>query len=338
MDKDAEEFVERLWRACLGRALDAEAKAYLLHGLATGRSPIELFLEVDRGPEAEGRRAWLARSVATYVPAGHFYSPVVDVATLPPLRGDAPAGDGVLPGIAVDYERMKVLRNQLFSLVADLGFPQLQSASHRYFWDNPLFCLGDALVLAAMVRRARPSHIVEVGSGFSSAAILDVLERTPGLDTSLVFIEPDTGRLDALLRPDDLQRTTILRSPVQQVPVSTFDVLDAGDILVLDTTHVSKTGSDVNHEMFDVLPRLKPGVIVHVHDVFDGFEYPDQWVYQENRSWNEIYLLRAFLMYNDAFEILYANHAMYRRDPEGFAAVAPAGVTFPGGSLWLRKR
>ena len=122
------------------------------------------------------------------------------------------------------------------------------------------------------------------------------------------------------------------------VALDTNDALSAGDILFLDTTHIVKTGSDVLHEVFHILPRLASGVIVHFHDVFDAFEYPERWVFEENRSWNEQYLLRAFLMCNPAFEILYANQFYFRRRREAVARQAPLIARNAGGGLWLRKR
>jgi Methyltransferase domain len=80
-----------------------------------------------------------------------------------------------------------------------------------------------------------------------------------------------------LLKPEDHQRATILRVPVQDVPLATFNALESGDILFIDSTHVLKTCSDVEFELFCILPRLKPGVFIHFHDIFYPFEYPPQW-------------------------------------------------------------
>jgi hypothetical protein len=89
--------------------------------------------------------------------------------------------------------------------------------------------------------------------------------------------------------------------------------------------------------VFEVLPRLAPGVLVHVHDIFDGFEYPREWVYQ-GRAWNEAYVLRALLMFNSAWEIVFFNAFIAARHPEAFAASLPAAAESPGASLWLRRR
>jgi hypothetical protein len=107
-------------------------------------------------------------------------------------------------------------------------------------------------------------------------------------------------------------------------------------VLFIDSTHVSKAGSDVNHELFEILPRLKPGVLVHFHDVFWPFEYPEAWTFESRRSWNEIYLLRAFLSGNREYEIVFFNDYFRARHGDAAAAV-PKFAQNPGGGLWLRK-
>lgn len=74
--------------------------------------------------------------------------------------------------------------------------------------------------------------------------------------------------------------------------------------MFVDSTHVSKTGSDVNYLFFEIIPRLNPGVIIHLHDIFYPFEYPHKWL-KQGMVWNELFLLRSFLQYNDNYEILY---------------------------------
>ena len=143
--------------------------------------------------------------------------------------------------------------------------------------------------------------------------------------------------LHTLLRSDDAQHFKLICRPVQDVEVGVFEQLESGDILFIDSTHVVKTGSDVIFEFFEVLPRLNNGVIVHFHDMFFPFEYPRHWVIDENRSWNELYLMHAFLMYNNAFEIVFFNDFFARRYRTEAEAAAPSFLVNPGGGLWLRK-
>lgn len=111
------------------------------------------------------------------------------------------------------------------------------------------------------------------------------------------FVEPWSDRLDVLLMAQDQHRARIIREPLHQIDASIFSDLEAGDVLFIDSTHVSKIGSDVNQLVLDVLPGLRPGVHVHFHDIHYPFEYPTGWV-DAGRAWNEAYLVRAYLIDN----------------------------------------
>jgi hypothetical protein len=167
--------------------------------------------------------------------------------------------------------------------------------------------------------------------------MLDTLDELPNGDTKLVFIEPHTRRLRETLRARDEQRCTIIEKPVQEVDLSIFDALDRDDILFIDSTHVMKTASDVNVALFDILPRLKKDVVIHFHDIQYPFEYPDKWIFDRKYSWNEIYGVRAFLMYNDAFRIEFFNSLFVRRFRELIRTTYPAMLTAPGSGIWIRK-
>src|SRR6202035_2845754 len=125
---------------------------------------------------------------------------------------------------------------------------------------------------------------------------------------------------------------------VQDVPVSTFSTLNENDILFIDSTHVLKTASDVHYELFSILPSLNEGVLIHVHDIQYPFEYPRQWLFADNYSWNEIYALRAFLMYNSAFEVVFWNALFAQRQPKLVYETNPLFLKYPGSSIWLRAR
>ena len=113
-------------------------------------------------------------------------------------------------------------------------------------------------------------------------------------------------------------------------------MLEKNDILFIDSTHVSKAGSDVNYILFEILPTLKEGVIIHFHDVFYPFEYPQGWI-EKGFAWNEDYLLRAFLMYNSNFELLFFNTYMEQFHKTWIAKNMPDILKNMGGGLWLRK-
>jgi len=273
----------------------------------------------------------------TWMSPGHFYSPIPSIdeirAREAEIFGPPPPS---LPGIDLRADQQVALLRELARFYDELPFPRTQSAESRYWFENWAYSYADAIFLYSMLRHLQPRRVIEVGSGFSSAAMLDTADRWLP-QTSFTFIDPDTSTLDALLRPNDRERVTIIRARLQDVPLTTFDALAANDILFIDSTHVSKTGSDVNRILFEILPRLVPGVHVHFHDVFYPFEYPKEWVY-EGRAWNEDYILRAFLEFNDAFDVVLFGTWLARFHRPLLAELMPLTLENPGGSLWLARR
>jgi hypothetical protein len=166
--------------------------------------------------------------------------------------------------------------------------------------------------------------------------MLDTNDAFLGSATNFAFIEPYPERLYSLLNEKDKRQHQVIEKPVQEVELELFQTLDAGDILFVDSSHVVKIGSDVAHIIFEILPRLKPGVIVHFHDVFYSFEYPKEWV-KEGRAWNEDYFLRAFLQYNSVFQILYFNSFMGQFYQNELERKMPLCLRNTGGSLWMKK-
>ena len=140
-----------------------------------------------------------------------------------------------------------------------------------------------------------------------------------------------------LIRRTDLKLIQLLKVPLQDVDLNIFSTLTANDILFIDSSHVSKVGSDVNYLVFEILPRLKPGVYIHFHDIFYPFEYPKRWICDLGISWNEAYLLRAFLQYNQSFCIALFINYLERFYPEQLRSLVPQSVGGAGGSLWLRR-
>jgi hypothetical protein len=121
------------------------------------------------------------------------------------------------------------------------------------------------------------------------------------------------------------------------VDASIFKALGQNDILFVDSTHVSKTGSDVNRILFEILPSLNRGVIIHFHDIFYPFEYPKEWVLDwAGFGWNEIYILRAFLTNNPNYTILLFNTFLEHFHKEWFLQHMPLCLRNTGGSLWIK--
>jgi len=206
----------------------------------------------------------------------------------------------------------------------------------RFYFENVMFSYGDATSLYCMIRHLRPRRIVEIGSGFSSAVSLDTNDLFFDGQIKCTFVEPNDERLQSLLTAKDKVTSRLVKSLVQDVDLSVFAELEANDIVFVDSSHVSKIGSDVNRIVFEILPMLAPGVHIHFHDVFLPLEYPPQWIY-EGRAWNEAYLLRAFLQYNDTFEVVFTNTFMGHFHADLMNERMPLFMRNPGASFWIRK-
>ncbi|WP_299323380.1 class I SAM-dependent methyltransferase [Parasphingopyxis sp.] len=268
-------------------------------------------------------------------PPGHYYSPIVDPEAIRD-RFNIDRGRSIetLPALNVSAAELQERFQQVAPFIGKHKFPEHKTDGLRYYYDNGFFPLGDAVMLSAIIAHNKPAKIIEIGSGFSTAAMLDAIDRD-GLDTRVMCVEPYPARLRENLTEDDAKKVTIIESPVEATDPALYSTLEAGDILFIDSTHVLKTGSDVCFELFEILPVLKPGVLVHFHDIHYPFEYTDSWVFEFRRSWNEIYAVRAFLMYNDRFKIVFFNNyfGTHHRDQMAEAYGEPVPQT--GGGLWL---
>lgn len=292
------------------------------------------------------REFWIAvgRKLATWrilrVRSGHYYSPVP---SLKELERDAPRifdrSLRSLPGIELNEADQLALLTEFAAFYEDQPFAETPRDHLRYFFDNYWYGRADGLFLYSMIRRFRPGRIIEVGSGFSSAVMLDTNDRFMDRSIRFTFIEPESTRLRKLLKEED-HAAAIVEQPIQRIDPAIVDELAANDILFIDSSHVSKAGSDVNHVLFELLPRLRRGVLVHFHDVLYPFEYPKEW-FELGFSWNEPYILRAFLQYNTQFSIRFWNDFMMKFHAGAIQKLMPLCVKPPafgiGGSLWLQK-
>ncbi|HEY7863193.1 MAG TPA: class I SAM-dependent methyltransferase [Thermoanaerobaculia bacterium] len=260
----------------------------------------------------------------------HFYTPLLDPATLPESvwtgRFDA--------GAEWNVEKQMAFFEEVHQFAEELaGFPQQPAASGPpvYHWDNGEFSHHDAVLYYSLLRARRPRRVVEVGGGFSTLLASAAAERNA--TTQIVCVEPYPRPFLAA----GLPRVELHASPVQDVPLSLFDGLGEGDVLFYDGSHVSKTGSDVNHVLLRILPRLAPGVFVHVHDIFLPFEYPKEWL-EQRLYWNEQYVLAALLSDSRKLEILAGNYFLVREAPGRLYRIAVPGVALRSGgaSLWMR--
>ena len=277
---------------------------------------------------------------AGYAPSGHFYSPVLDRAEVAASQPRLwPAQPRLPAGIDFnDASHRQLLEVEFPRYIADFDYTESSgaSAAGRYSPDNPQFGWLDAKTLFVLLRAWRPARVIEVGSGHSSLLMADVSKRFLGGSMHITCIEPYP---EPFLQRADCGIDRLVQARVQDVPLEEFDALAAGDVLFIDSSHVSKAGSDVNHLFFEVLPRLASGVRIHIHDVFLPFEYPRSWLLEQGRSWNEQYLLQALLMYNPVFGIVFGSSYCAWKYPELMRhTVTGTEAATGGGSLWIEKR
>lgn len=280
---------------------------------------------------------WQRRGV--HVVPNHFYQPIPDTRTLPEELWSRPSE---MPGVEMN-EAGQLELLELFAARYKSEYDALPrertAVPHQYFVNNSAFETVDGEVLYCMVRHLRPRRVFEVGSGNTTylsaqAALRNEAEGAPACE--LVAFEP---------YPNDTLRagfpglSRLVATGAQEIPLETFAELGEGDILFIDSSHVLKIGSDVQYLYLEVLPRLRPGVHVHVHDIFLPAEYPRGWVMEERRFWNEQYLLQAFLAFNSAFEVRWAASYMHLRRPDRLEAAFASYDRRGGapGSFWMRR-
>ena len=184
-----------------------------------------------------------------------------------------------------------------------------------------------------MIRHFQPRLIIEVGSGFSSLVLGQAAEKNK--NSGLICIEPFPREF---LRERFPGLQSLIEKKVQDIGLELFSQLASGDILFIDSSHTVKIGSDVNYLFLEVLPRLNPGVIVHVHDIFLPFDYRRDWVLDEFRFWTEQYLLQAFLTFNSEFDVLLANYYLSHYHQAQLQAAFPDLPRWIGGSFWIRRK
>lgn len=274
-----------------------------------------------------------AQAKGLHITPNHFYSPIPDTRDLPPrLWSEA----SELPGIDMNETgQLELLTGAFASYTpAFAAFPRKKTDDELEFtFENNQLAGADPYVLYALVRELGPRRVVEVGSGFSTLVTARALRENGGGE--LVCVEP-YPRPFVPRAVEGLGH--LIRRPVQEVGLDLFTGLEAGDVLFIDSTHVVRIGGDVTRLFLEILPRLAPGVWVHVHDIFLPHDYPETWIKDMNFFWGEQYLLQALLIDNPRFRVRFAVGYMGRRHPELMARVFPHwALGMGGGSFWMRR-
>jgi len=273
----------------------------------------------------------------TYVPTGHFYSPYPDIDHI--RKNEKRIFKSMpltIPGVELNTKKQLKVFEEFAKYYVDMPFKPKKQKGLRYWFDNEAYQYSDAICLYSMIRYLNPKKIIEVGSGYSSCAILDTNELFFNGSIDCTFIDPYPDLLLSLIKEEDKKRITLIPKNLQDVDLAVFESLSSGDILFIDSTHVSKVDSDVNYIFFEILPHLASGVHIHFHDVWYPFEYWPDFIYK-GLSWNEAYFVRAFLQYNNAFEIVFFNEYLEKLYPKKFKDKMPLCMKNTGGSIWIKK-
>jgi hypothetical protein len=284
-------------------------------------------------------RRWLFslfQRLGFHITGDHFYEITPNTRLVAERYAEGPR-----PLAGIDF-RLPESERRAVELVNQYG-PEYSKAHTKYgFREKNYYFRGlDALLLYAVLRDLKPRKLVEVGQGFSTRISLAALERNAqdtGQEVEFVSIDP-YDRFTEEKFPASV-KFHCLRQELQSV--DTQAVLEHCGFLFIDSTHVYKFGSDVQHELTRVYPSLPPGTVVHIHDIFSPYDYPRDWIVREKRFWNEQYLLEAFLMFNAAFDIdLPVNLLAQQSDALAGAVKKLAldlGFKYRGSSFYLRRK
>ncbi len=275
-------------------------------------------------------------------PPGHYYSPIPNLEEIKESE-EIIFSDKFINGVDLNIDYQFQLLKKISTNYINYPYQYNnynKENKYRYIKkDASFYRYSDNVFLFLVMNFYKPKKIIEIGSGHSSASMLDTNEHFLNNSINFTFIEPDPERLNSILNESDKDTCDIRADKVQKQNISLFKELNENDILFIDSSHVSKTGSDLNHIFFEILPKLNPGVLIHFHDIFYPFELPKHWVMDYKFFWNENYLLRAFLMNNESYEIILFNSLLQKEKRDWFEKEMPECLKGPEppASIWIRK-
>ncbi len=296
-------------------------------------------------PGAEADRAFAEKGF--HLVRRRYDAPVPDEAE---LSGGFEERLSAMPGVAMnDRAALELLESvfprymEEFRAAVPLERPA-GAGPNAFHLVNGTFMAVDAQAYYAFIRHGKPARIVEIGGGNSSVLAGMACERNRaegGRAPRLTVVEPYPGEA---LRKGFPGLSELVEAKVQDAPMALFASLASGDILFIDSSHVLRAGGDVQHEYLEILPRLAPGVLVHVHDISLPKPYPRVY-FEQGLYWNEQYLLQAFLAFNSRFEVVWAGNYMILNYPDRVCAAFPEYHAMRRGypqsepsSFWMRVR
>ena len=242
--------------------------------------------------------------------------------------------DRDLPGIDLNTnEQLELLDKLNFS--QELKILDLNNNS-KFNINNDFFSKGDAEIYYQIIRYTKPNKIVEIGSGQSTLIALEAIKKNEeenNKTTQLTCVEPYEN-----FWLEDLN-IAIIRKKIEDINFDNDKInLDSGDILFIDSSHIIRPQGDVLKLYLEILPKLKSGVIIHIHDIFTPKNYLNYWIKENVFFWNEQYLLEAFLSHNRDWKIIGALNYLHNKHYEKLKSVAPFLKVDPEpGSFYIQK-
>jgi hypothetical protein len=212
----------------------------------------------------------------------------------------------------------------------------------EFYYENGSFGPGDAEYWYHIIRQFKPQRIIEIGSGYSTLMAVRAIQRNRDeqLEYSVNYmcLEPYPW-LNGIQAIKEIQ---VVPKRVEEVDPSMFKSLEANDVLFIDSSHVIRAQGDVEFEILRILPRLRQGVFVHIHDVFTPKDYLFDWKRDDrNIFFNEQYLLEAFLSFNSQYKIVgavnYLSHHYPERLYEKCPVLASNQTRWKPASFWLQR-
>jgi len=279
------------------------------------------------------------RSVGVHLTPVHYYSPIPD---LRDLLARSEIWDRPSDLVGVDMrpkDQLELMEGVFAAYQQECDFARQPAGDLEFHTQNDYFGYVSAAAMHSMVRHYRPRRIIEVGGGYSTRVIARAarMNADAGFPVEVTVVDPylDSGSLQGLQGMSEL-----IPHRVEEVPPDRLTLLQAGDLLSIDTSHVVRMGGDVVYLYLEILPRLTPGVLVHFHDIFLPFSYPKEWL-QRRHFWNEQYLLHAFLIHNDEYRVLWAQRYAESAFPEIYTRIFQGRTShlenFDSYSFWVRR-
>jgi hypothetical protein len=269
----------------------------------------------------------------------HYYEPIPEYETVPPgyfeKRHDS-------PGVTLDMGAVREVLQNLAAYGPECEWPEGVPRGGGFFAANPSFGYSSAAILHAMIRWSKARKVLEIGGGYSSLISVEALKKnSPDGDFHFICVEPFPNDLLERLIRENSKSSNLVQKKAEELNPDFFIDLKENDLLFIDSSHVSKLNSDVNFLYLNVLPKLNRGVLIHIHDIYYPYDYPQEHFYgQKKIFWNEQYLLSAFLTDNPKFEIIFPGYYLQKDFGAAFQSAFPYydpqqhRLT---SSFWIRK-